>query len=248
MRVLPCSVFALLLLFPCVQADDQAAAAKIVDQAIKAVGGEAKSRLGEQLSMKGKATIKEGNQEIQASGELISQGTELYRFDLEVNVMGNQLKALLVLAGDEAWAKMGDQVKDAPKDEIGPIRQAFTVARTVQMLNRLKEKDVKLTPVGEMNVDGKQAVGIKVVQPNRADMDIYFDKTSHLPVKSTCRFKGPKGQEADFEYYFTDWKELGGMKHFGRLAVKFDGMELIDIEVAEVKPLDKVPDGTFAKP
>jgi len=248
MRALLTVVCVLALVVPAVRADEQAEATKVVDNAIKAMGGETKVAGCKLLSMKGKGCIKMGGQQIDLTGDLTTQGAANFRLDMEATIMGMPMKLLVVIAGNEGWAKVMDQVKPAPEEDFASIKQAFYLGRTGDLLGSLKEPGVKLSPLGEANVDSKPALGIRVVRPDRGDMELHFDKASGLLVKAASRFKGPRNQEGNFEYFFTDYKEFGGLKHYGKLVIKFENEDLIELEPAEVKALEKVDEGTFAKP
>ena len=118
-----------------------------------------------------------------------------------------------------------------------------------EMLTPLKDKDIKLSPLGEIKINDRPAVGIKIIKKNHPDVDLYFDKQTHRPVQCELRTKEPEaGQEAAGAWLFSDFKDMGGVQHATRLVLNRDGKKILEIEISEVKPEDKVDDDTFAKP
>src|SRR5262249_25995452 len=115
------------------------------------------------------------------------------------------------------------------------------------------EKGYSLAPLGEIKVDDRPAVGVKVTHKDRPDVDLYFDKKSGLPVKCEMRLKGYAGNyaqfdEAAFEFFLSEYKETDGVKHFTKVVVKADGKQVMEIELTEIAPQDKLDDNAFAKP
>src|SRR5262245_9995272 len=95
------------------RSDDQAEAKPVLDKALKAMGGEAKLAKLQTGIGKGKITGQENGQELTLTFDASWQGLDKYRLDAEVNIGGMTMKGLMVVNGDKAWAKMGDQVQEA---------------------------------------------------------------------------------------------------------------------------------------
>ena len=122
MRGCVCGVLAvgvLILWNSLVRADDQSEALKIVDAAINAAGGEAKLDKLKIVSMKGKGTVHEGDQEagtFTLGGSV--QGLDRFRLELEMNIMDRAQKFLVVFSGDNCWVKREERVEDAPAEVL----------------------------------------------------------------------------------------------------------------------------------
>jgi hypothetical protein len=229
------------------RADEQEEGLKLANAAIKAAGGEAKLDKLKIVSMKGKGTVSEGDQDATFTIEGTVQGLDRFRLDLEMSFGGRTEKVLIVFNGDKGWAKTPDKVEDAPPDAIPLIQAELHALRMAQMLTSLKDKAVKLSPLGEVKVNDRAANGLKFVQKDRPDVDLFFDKETHLPIKCQMRVKEREG-EMTHEWFFSDYKELGGAKHPTKIALHRDSKKLMEMEITEVKPEEKLDESTFAKP
>ncbi|HMF14162.1 MAG TPA: hypothetical protein VKE94_17725 [Gemmataceae bacterium] len=232
------------------RADEQAEAIKIVDAAIKAVGGEAKLAKLDAVTLKGKgAVLDDAAKEAPFTGEGTLRGLDRFRFDLDVTLRDEPVKVVFALDGKKGWRKVNDRVFETPNLAIPLLTSAFQAFRMTQMLMPLKGKDLKLSPLGEIKIDGRTVEGVKITRKGRPDMDLYFDKETHLPVKCGLPGKLPdEDQEQTFEWTFSDYKNMGGVKHPTKLVLNVGGKKRVELEVGEVKPEEKVDDHTFAKP
>ena len=95
------AVLGLLLLIgrPTLAADDEAG--KIIDKAIKALGGEEKLGKATTVSWKSKGTITFNGSENEFSIRATLQGLDHYRSEFEGKFGGNPIKGVTVLAGDK---------------------------------------------------------------------------------------------------------------------------------------------------
>ena len=231
-----------------IRADDRAEALKIVEAAITAAGGEAKLAKLNIVGMKGKGTIHEGNQEGPFTIDGTVQGLDRFKLNLEISIMDRTEKALFALNGDKAWVKHGERVEDAPEEVVQIIKSEVLALRTAQTLTTLKDKDLKLSPLGEMKIEDRAAVGIKIGRKEQPDVALYFDKETHLPLKCELRVKEPNGMEVTTAWIFGGYKELAGVKHPTKIALHRDDKKMMEMEIGEVKPAEKVDEKEFAKP
>ena len=220
-----------------------------LDKAIKAIGGEtrlAKLRAG---SCRGKLTGKVDGQELSVDGKVFWQGLDRSRIELAARVGGQDVRFLVVLNGDKAYFRENDKSSDLPA-EAGPfVKEMMYCMRLPQLLPLLKEKGFKLTPVEETMVDNRPAVGLWIVHEDHKDSGLYFDKESGLPVRSEIRLNDPQGKEVNFEFVYSDYKEVAGVKHPTKLKIK-GPQEIgeLELELSEIKFAEKLEDKLFEKP
>src|SRR5207248_11447730 len=93
----------------------------------------------------------------------------------------------------------------------------------VATLLPLKDKAFTLTTIGEVEVEKRPALGVKVSSKGHRDVDLYFDKESGLLVKTETRLKDEGGQEVMAETFLRDYKDVEGTKHAMKFAVHRDG-------------------------
>jgi len=80
----------------------------------------------------------------------------------------------------------------------------------------------QLSALGEIKVEGKPAVGVRVASKGHKDVNLYFDKQNGLLVKiehRTVDFQS--GQEVNEERVLTEYKDVDGRKLPGRVEVRY---------------------------
>jgi hypothetical protein len=231
------------------RADERTEALKIVDAAIQAAGGAAKLEKLRTIRVKGKGSIHEGAKEVAFIAEGTMQGSDHFRFDLDVDFKGEAVKLLLGLSGNKGWRKVQERVFETPTAAVPLFKGPLHAFRMAEMLTALKDKDIKLSPLGEIKINTRSAVGIKISKKDHPDVDLYFDKEMHLPIRCELRLNDPEtGQEVVAAWLFSGFKEMDGVQHATKLVLNRDGNKMMEIEISEVKPEEKVDDDTFAKP
>ena len=232
------------------RADDAAEAKAIIEKAIKATGGLAKLAKYAAIKRKGKGTVHVDNSDSEISYDSTVQGLDKVRLALEADVSGSAIKTVLVYNGDKGWINGGGESSELPKEGLSLfLKEDYRNIRLAELLTPLLTKDYKLTPLGEIKIDDHPAIGVKISQKEHPDFDLFFDKTTGLPVKGQTRVKEmPDAPEVAREYFFAAYKEVDGLQCLTRLKVQRDGKRFLEVEWSEIKPLEKTDAGTFDKP
>jgi hypothetical protein len=222
----------------------------LVDRAIKASGGAAKLAPLKAGLAKAKANIQDGNQQVAATIDVAWQGLDKYRFTVAADLGGMAKNMIVVIDAGKGWAKDLDRhmTKDAPAEAPPLIAAVLYALRMPHLLPALLDKDVKLTPLAEAQIDGRAALGVTVAHKDQKDVRLFFDKETGLPARSEIRVTEPSGKEADFAFTYHDYKDQAGLKHPTRIHIKTPDKANIVVEVTELTPRDKVDAKLFAKP
>jgi hypothetical protein len=229
------------------RADDQADAKAVIDKALKAMGGADKVAKFKAGTWKAKATAEHDGNKVTLTTEGTWQGLDQLRVDSEARLAGQTEKIQTVINGDKGWAKKGDMVREAPEGELPVVKDAFYALRMPHLLPGLKDKAFTLSPLGEVKIDDKPAVGVTVAHKDHKDVSLFFDKETGLPVKSEIRVTNPGGKEFSIEYVYSDFKKVDGINQPMKITIKAEGKEII-LEISEIKSKDKVDEKEFAKP
>jgi hypothetical protein len=229
------------------RADDDAAARALVAKAIAAQGGEEKLTKHPASISKMKGNFHGMGEAIPFTGEITVQGADRMKLVIDVEAGGQKFKVVNVLQGDKGWTKFGDAVKEMDKDELAEAKeQAY--AGWVATLVPLKDKAFTLASIGEVEIEKKPALGVKVTSKDHRVVDLFFDKaTGHL-VKSETRVKDDGGQEVNEETFFGEYKAMDGLNVSMKFTVKRDGKLYLEGELTEVQFADKQDDSVFGKP
>jgi len=116
---------------------------------------------------------------------------------------------ILVLEGDKGWLSINGVLMDLDEEMQARLRRARHADRVsgLTALLRDKEKRYTLMALGESQVKGKPAVGVKVSSAGQPDMSLFFDKGTGLLVKTSQRVTESRvDNEALQEWYYSDYR------------------------------------------
>jgi hypothetical protein len=228
---------------------------QILDQAIKAHGGEQNLVKYKAATLKDKGTYygvaeKAGQP---YTTETAVQGAAQLRFTIAMTVEGQSRKITMVINGAKGWRKIaGKDAVPLSKAEMSE-EQAEMYAGWLTTLAPLKGEGFKLRPAGEVQVGGKPALGIHVERQGRPTVSLFFDKKSHLLVKSEFPVRdvqpdGKAAKEVIQSVFFHDYKDVQGVQEPTKIRINRDGKRFIEAEVTEIRLHESLEPGTFAEP
>lgn len=250
--LIPCAL--VLALAALGRADDAADAKAVVEKAIQARGGADNLAKYKADVLKVKGAVHVSGLDIDFTGEISFQQPDKSRTVIEGTVMGTNFKSTRVVNGDKGWIDdlLGatQSKRDMSKEELAEERESQN-ANSIIRLAVLTDKAYTLSTVGESKVGDKEAVGILVKRKGYRDVSLFFDKKTHLLLKSETRVKDPQGggdTEFTQEAFYDDYKKVGDLQVAHKLTIKRDGKAFLESEATEFKPEEKLDDGLFAKP
>jgi hypothetical protein len=221
----------------------------VLEKALKAQGGADKLSKFGAVTFKGKGSVKEGDQEVSFTMDGAAQGFDRLRLDVEASFSGRTERALIVINKNKGWARARDKTEDAPPQVLEVLTidiYALALAtRPAQML----DKEFTLSHLGELKLDGRTTVGLRVGHKDRPDVEMYSDKETGLLAR--IKFQGKAfegGQEAPHAFAFSDYKETDGVKQFTKVAFEYQDKQLFTLELSEFKGEAKLDDSLFEKP
>ena len=230
-------------------ADDTKAARLIVDQAIKAAGGAKLLDAQSSLSGTSRGKIHLADAEHSVENTWTVQGLDKLKWTSTLTMGDQTLNLLLVLDGKRGWIQgNGNTSSELKADLLTPLRQGFMGLRLAETLTPLLDRETKLAPLGELTIDDKTTVGVKVTRKGMPDLDLYFDKKTHLPAKAEMRLTESNKVEATYAAFFTEYKKVGGRMVFTRLTVKRDDKIVLTMARSNIQGKAKATEGTFAQP
>jgi hypothetical protein len=251
MRPLAAGLFALLMAAapPTLRADDQAVKA-LLDKAAKAQGGANNVAMLAELSLKCKGQLTENGNNIEMAFDLSVRQFDHVRMEMSVNEGGKLHRGIIVFAGDKGWFRDldRDKVEDAPAEARSVIQSILFAIRSASSPVLLgTNKSVELAHGGESKVDDAAVEVLRISRKDQPDITLYIDKKSGLPLKSETQIKTPGGEDKNFTFRFTDFKDFDGVKHFTKIKVN-DGKMDVELELSDLKPSAKFEANTFDKP
>ncbi|HXY33890.1 MAG TPA: hypothetical protein VEI07_06655 [Planctomycetaceae bacterium] len=225
-------------------------AKEVIDKAVNALGGEAKITAleGKIVETKAKGKVNFGGNEGEISTTTITMGLGKYRQDFKGDLGGNEIKGVTVMDGDKAWRKFAGDTSKLEDDQLANQKRAVYLSLVPAVILPLKGKDFKVESTKEEKVDNKPAVALKIVGPDKKDFELFFDKETGLPVKMLATVNGFGGDEFTQETTYGKYKDFNGVKRATKIENKRNGEKFLDIEITDIKVLDKADPKTFAEP
>jgi hypothetical protein len=225
-------------------ADDDAKA--IIAKAIKAHGGEEKLMKHKATQMKGKGKADTPVGEIEFKNEVSTMMPDKVKDVSEFEVMGQKMKVVSLIVGDKVSVEANGTAVPLPDKAKESIKETAYQMRVGKMVPLLTDKDFELSTLGETKVNGKPAVGVQVKSKGHKDINMYFDKDSGLIAKVEKRSVDPmSGNEFTEERVINEYQKVDGMQVPKKLTVLKDGKKSVELEIEDVKFLDKLDDSEF---
>lgn len=245
--------FSLILLLVCAThpmcAEDEAKAARaMLDRAVKAMGGP-KLLAMKALSGTSRGTLEALGNKNPVTNEWTVQGIDQFKWVTEVKLNDNPAAITVILNRDKSWVKGNNAEAGAlTKEQSRALAQGFAGLRLAESLLPLTGKEWKLSSLGELKLDDKDAVGIKAARKGLPELDLYFDKATYLPMKAEMRITEQGGLDIPYVAKFGSYKKVEGRQYFTKLTVLREDKVVLEMERGDIKAKDQVDDEMFAKP
>src|SRR5262249_47568297 len=156
---------------------------------------------------KGKVNIQ--GQEVPFTSDSAVQLPNLERNELELDLGAQKVTLLQVFNGDKGWVSLqGRQIQEVMGDQLGEMKNSAYANWVESLLPLTKEKEFTLSPLAEIKVKDKPAVGLKVQAKDRPDIKMYFDKESGLLVRTERDGRDEMGNMVRLESTYSDFKKV----------------------------------------
>jgi len=225
---------------------DDAEAKAVVDKSVKAFGGSIDA--AKAYTWKSKGTITLNDSDNKFTTKVTAQGINRFRQEFEAEIEGNPLKGVVVVDGDKAWRKIGEDPTKLEDDQLANEKRVVYLQIVGQSPSLLKGAGFKVESDEEEKVDGKPATELKITGPDGKEFELSFDKATGLPVKMTATVVDPQGDEYKQETLLKTYKEFDGIKRASKIETKRNGKKFIEYEITEFKVLDKADPNAFTEP
>jgi hypothetical protein len=221
----------------------------VLKKAIAAHGGEKNlTKFGGAIS-KFKGTIELNGKARDIAGEITLLKPDKMKNAMTLDYDGQQVPVVIVYNGKKMWKSIDNrtvEVKD--EKELAQMRESLQADDPGSFRDYLKAP-YELAAVGEVKIMDQPAIGIRVSKKGQRDVSYFFDKKTHLLVKTEMRAYDPDaGQEFTQEKFFVRYRDTDGLKSPARFVIHKDGKAFLDLEVTESKGYQKLDDSNFAMP
>ena len=232
-----------------VRGDEETEVRAVLDRAIAAHGGAEKLARYTAATMKIRGRIHNARGETCDFTGVTAAVPRKLRVEVNLTVQGRDYKTVQVLNGNQGWMAHNDQVRPLTKEQLDE-EQEHLYAAIVSHLVALRDKRYKLASLGDGNIHGRDAVGLRVRRKDRRDVNLYFDKATGLLLRTECLVKDldSGGREFIVETLYDDYRPVDGVQVAHRFTIRRDGRLYVQSEAVEVKVAEKLDDRQFARP
>jgi hypothetical protein len=250
MRKAVCGAFALGLLLALSGQVYAADAQTILEKAIKAAGGSDKLTPFTKEAFTWKSTVivktPDGDGKLTETG--YAQGDQV-RLEINGKFGDKEVKVVRVCDGNKCYVREGEKTEELDKEKAGHFKADWNRMRMCMLLEPLKDRALELTALDDAKVGDKAALGLKAVHKEHGTTQFFFDKDDGTLLKVTYRAFNPHdGKEHDYEMMTSAPKEMSGIRIPTKVSLKQDGKDYVEVELTEMKHVDKLDKKLFEKP
>jgi hypothetical protein len=220
----------------------------VIARAVKAAGGAknlAKLKVA-RAKFKGKGEFE--GAAVALTGEVVTQLPRQMRLEVQAEVQGQNVTLLYVVNGDKAWLQVLGKTMPLEGEELKDLKEGLHAEHVQTLVPLLEGKGFTLDALGEARVKGRPAVGVRVSSKGHKDVNLYFDKATGLLTKSERRALDEAKKEVTEETFYSDHKDVDGVKVPMKVVVHHDGKLFLEMEMTEHRFLDRIDESEFARP
>jgi hypothetical protein len=236
-----------------VRADDGATARAVIDEAIRAHGGEAALTKWPVVTVKTEG-IFHGYERTPVyffTDETTTHGAEQFRAVLDGELNKQKFRVVNVLDGKRGWVKPAgaseQDVRACTPAQLRELQEGCYITWVTKLVP-LKGREFTLALTGEEKVLSEPALGVRVSSRGRRDVTLFFDKESRLLVKTETRATAGTGKEGKVETFLRLHKDFHGVKRPTMWMVNHDARPLFSHWVRDYEVAKEAAPAAFAQP
>src|SRR5262249_15827176 len=121
------------------------------------------------------------------TGEVAHQMPGRMRVEVQAEVQGQNVTLLYVLNGNKAWLQVAGETMALEAQELEDLKEELYAEHVQTLVPLLRDKAYALDALGEVKVNDRPAVGVRVTSRGHKDLNLYFDKATGLLTRSERR-------------------------------------------------------------
>jgi hypothetical protein len=247
----PVMIFAVaivLFLQPLARTQTQDEARAIIGKAIKAMRADKDPEDSKGMRMKSKGTLEIMGMTLNITQAVLVRYPDQFKETVELDVNNMKIPIVTVFDGKKGWVEVNGQVMKFDDKINAEMKEVANLIR-ISRLKPLLDKKYELSVIGEVKVEEKPVVGVRVSTKGAKDVSLFFDKTTNLLTKVDRQaLDAMTGQEVQEERIIRSYQDKDGRKIPHQVAVQRDGKKFLEVEVSEFTNLDNVDAGEFDMP
>jgi hypothetical protein len=237
-----------LLLWAAGPALAQDAPRTVIERAIRAHGGQERLARARADRVKMKGTIAVGTAKVPFVSETTVQSPGQFKSVVQITNGGKTHTVVHLLDGERSKVLVDGKEQPLAPATRAQMRQTLELDQAMRLVPLLSSPAFKLSPLPDLNLNGRPAAGVRVTVGGQREMRLYFDKASGLLVKSEHAVDGPGGKAVKQEAYYGNYREVDGQRRPGQVVAFRDGTRVMDAELVEVKSFPRIDPAEFTRP
>ena len=250
MRLLALLPVALCLSIPVTLRAGEEPAKAVIVKAIKAAGLEKDADKPYAETWKDKGVFNFMGQKMDYQADWIFQAPDKYRFELNMEAMGQKIQVKMGLDGTKAFESALGMQRAIEGDKLDYVKSEAYQYWIMSLNPLIKDKEFKLKLLGDSKVGDRAAVGVQVDRAGRPTAKLYFAKDTGLLHKLDITVKNEfdNWKDALDEAFFDDYKDQDGRKVYTKLRVNRNGQPLLESTLSEARRIAPVDVKRFQEP
>lgn len=180
--------------------------------------------------------------------ETVVKYPDFTRQKVSVNTASGERKFSRCLQGGKGWIAAGNTADDAVGYQLFDLKEAAHVTNIERLTPLLSDRSVSLSMLPPESIPGREVSGVRVSKIGFQPVDLYFDKSSWLLVKTARTKHRLDGKTAREEVLYLNYQECQGMKVPATVRIVEDGVTLSQYSIKACKFLVTVDEHEFYKP
>jgi hypothetical protein len=221
---------------------------QLIERAIAAHGGHDKLAKARAERLKLKGTMHAGAGSVPFTGEQAVQLPGLYRSDVRMTQGMNTHIVVHAIAGDKAAIWVDGREMPVSATHRAQLLQTLQLNQAMKLVPLLTDPSFTLHPLGRFSLNGRTVVGLRVAGKTQRDLTMYFDEKTALLVKTGHLIDGPAGKDVRQEAFYGEYREMGGHRRPCQVVVYRDGKKVMEAEIVEVRPVERIDPEEMARP
>jgi hypothetical protein len=226
----------------------QGDARKIIEQSAAAHGGSKLLTQFPAARVKVKGTLVVNGQPTTYSGESVYWLPDRVHNRIEFSGQSVPQVVEQTLNGDRMAMSVCGLTQQVSESQGRELKMALYCRELERLSPLLNHPEYKLRAIGEKSILDKRVTGVRVSRAGFQDVTLYFDPTTHLLHSLERPGIDAKGDKVEQQEVFLEFKEAGGIKYPSKTKVKQNGHLVLESEVVEFVPLERVDAKIFAIP
>jgi hypothetical protein len=220
----------------------------VVQRAIAAHGGQERLARVRADRVRSRGTLFVGASPVPFQSQTTVQLPSQFKNVIQMTV-GDKTKTVVhLLDGDKATILIDGQPQPVSAALLAQMRQTLQLDHAIRLVPLLTDPEFTLAWAGEATINGRPAVGVRVMGRSQRPVALYFDKPSGLLVKAEQTLDGPSGREVKQEAYYSGYRDLGGYRRPGKVTAYRDGHKVMEGDLLEAEALGQIDPKEFTRP